>query len=183
MAFSQILINEMFKKIFYFFAYILPDYMAHDITKEFEKIDHFENITPLTANIYTIHKSQKAKKSPKKPKKPKSCLPCVATTPLTASTYTRAKRSKCSLRTPWVWCFRPKSVRYSIQMSRHSRLGMTLVSTSVRNQQPCFVFFKDASPWLPSNFRRDTFDSYVTKYLRMDLLDLITKGKIMALDK
>ena len=30
--YSQIFINEMFKKIFYFFTCILPNYMAHDIT-------------------------------------------------------------------------------------------------------------------------------------------------------
>ena len=34
----QIFIKKMFKKMVYFFNCILPNYMAHDITKEFEKI-------------------------------------------------------------------------------------------------------------------------------------------------
>ena len=32
---SKKFINEKFKEIFYFFTCILPDYVAHDITKEF----------------------------------------------------------------------------------------------------------------------------------------------------
>ena len=38
-------INEKFKFFFYFFVCILPDYVAHDIAKEFWKNSHFENVT------------------------------------------------------------------------------------------------------------------------------------------
>ena len=31
--------------MFYYFTYILPDYVAHEITKEFLKNSHFENMT------------------------------------------------------------------------------------------------------------------------------------------
>ena len=41
----QIFIKKMFKKMVYFFTCILPDYMAHDITKEFWKDRQFENMT------------------------------------------------------------------------------------------------------------------------------------------
>ena len=37
--------NEKFKEIFYFFICMLPDYMAHDITKKIWKKRHFENMT------------------------------------------------------------------------------------------------------------------------------------------
>ena len=43
--FYQFFINVKFKKIFNLFICMLPDYMAHDITKEFWKNRHFENIT------------------------------------------------------------------------------------------------------------------------------------------
>ena len=33
--FYQFFINEKFKKIFYFFTCILPNYVPHEITKEF----------------------------------------------------------------------------------------------------------------------------------------------------
>ena len=38
-------INKKFWKIFYFFTCILSDYVAHDITKEFWKDSHLENMT------------------------------------------------------------------------------------------------------------------------------------------
>ena len=41
----KISIMKMFKKWFIFFPCILPDYLAHDITKEFWKNSHFENMT------------------------------------------------------------------------------------------------------------------------------------------
>ena len=41
----KIFINKKFWKPFYFFTCILPDYVAHDITKEFWKNRHFENMT------------------------------------------------------------------------------------------------------------------------------------------
>ena len=41
----KIFINKKFWKTFYFFTCILPDYVAHDITKEFWKNSHFENMT------------------------------------------------------------------------------------------------------------------------------------------
>jgi hypothetical protein len=37
--------NVKFKKTFYFFTSILPDYVAHELTKDFLKSSHFENIT------------------------------------------------------------------------------------------------------------------------------------------
>ena len=40
----QISIKNIFKKVVYYTC-ILPDYMAHDITKEFWKNSHFENMT------------------------------------------------------------------------------------------------------------------------------------------
>ena len=40
-------INEKFKKIFNFFTCILPNNVAHDITKEFWKNSHFENMTAV----------------------------------------------------------------------------------------------------------------------------------------
>ena len=40
-----IFISEKFKKLFYFFTCILPDYVAHDITKDFFLNSHFENMT------------------------------------------------------------------------------------------------------------------------------------------
>ena len=39
------IINEKFRNCGYFFTCILPDYMAHDIFKEFWKNIHFENMT------------------------------------------------------------------------------------------------------------------------------------------
>ena len=39
----QFVINE--KKKSYFFTYILPNYVFHEITKEFGKNGHFENMT------------------------------------------------------------------------------------------------------------------------------------------
>ena len=36
--------NETFKKAFYFFTSILPDYVSHESLKEFWKNCHFENI-------------------------------------------------------------------------------------------------------------------------------------------
>ena len=41
----KIFINKKFGKTFYFFTCILLDYVAHDITKEFWKNSHFENMT------------------------------------------------------------------------------------------------------------------------------------------
>ena len=43
-------IDEKFKKIFYPFTCILPNYVAHDITKEFWKNNHFENMTAFSEN-------------------------------------------------------------------------------------------------------------------------------------
>ena len=37
--------SENLKKMFYFFTYILIDYLVHEITKEFWKNNHFENMT------------------------------------------------------------------------------------------------------------------------------------------
>ena len=36
---------EKKSEFFYSFTYIFPDYMAHEITKEFRKNRHFENMT------------------------------------------------------------------------------------------------------------------------------------------
>ena len=36
--------NETFKKAFYFFTSILPDYVSHESLKEFWKNCHFENM-------------------------------------------------------------------------------------------------------------------------------------------
>ena len=58
----------MFKKMVYFFTSISPDYMAHDITKEFWKNRHFENMTagfPLSFQNLTwqiTHKMMHGKK-------------------------------------------------------------------------------------------------------------------------
>ena len=41
----KIFSNKKFWKTFYFFTCILPDYVAHDITKEFWKNSHSENMT------------------------------------------------------------------------------------------------------------------------------------------
>ena len=41
----QFFINKKLKKIFYIFTCILPNYVPHEITKEFWKNSHFENIT------------------------------------------------------------------------------------------------------------------------------------------
>ena len=41
----KIFINKKFWKPFYFFTCIWPDYVAHDITKEFWKNSNFENMT------------------------------------------------------------------------------------------------------------------------------------------
>ena len=41
----KIFINKKFWKTFYFFTCILTNYVAHDITKEFWKNSHFENMT------------------------------------------------------------------------------------------------------------------------------------------
>ena len=35
---------ELLKKQFYFFTYILPDYVSHESLKEFWKNSHFENM-------------------------------------------------------------------------------------------------------------------------------------------
>ena len=43
--FYQFFIKEKLKKTFYFLTYILPNYVLHDITKEFWKSSHFENMT------------------------------------------------------------------------------------------------------------------------------------------
>ena len=37
--------SKKFKNWFYFFTCISPDYMGHDINKEFRKNSHFENMT------------------------------------------------------------------------------------------------------------------------------------------
>ena len=42
--FYQFFINEKFKKILNFFTCILPNYVPHEITKEFWKNSHFENV-------------------------------------------------------------------------------------------------------------------------------------------
>ena len=61
-------ISEKFRKKFYFFTYILPDYMAHDIPKDFLKNNHFENMTagfPLSFQNLTwqiTHKMMHGKK-------------------------------------------------------------------------------------------------------------------------
>ena len=41
----QLFINEELKKLIYFFTCILPYYVTHEITKEFWKNSHFENMT------------------------------------------------------------------------------------------------------------------------------------------
>ena len=41
----QFFINEKLKKFIYFFTCILPKYVPYEITKEFWKISHFENMT------------------------------------------------------------------------------------------------------------------------------------------
>ena len=41
---SKNFINEKFRKQFYFFICILPDYLCHEILKEFWKNSHFENM-------------------------------------------------------------------------------------------------------------------------------------------
>ena len=41
----KIFSNEKFKKIFYLFMCMLPDYLAHDITKKFEEKRRIENMT------------------------------------------------------------------------------------------------------------------------------------------
>ena len=41
----QFFINEKLKRLIYFFTCILPNYVPHEIIKEFWKISHFENIT------------------------------------------------------------------------------------------------------------------------------------------
>ena len=41
----KIFINKKFWKTFHFFTCILSDYVAHDITEEFWKNSHFENMT------------------------------------------------------------------------------------------------------------------------------------------
>ena len=43
--FYQFFINEKVKKILYFFICILPNYVPHEITKEFWKNSHFEKMT------------------------------------------------------------------------------------------------------------------------------------------
>ena len=40
----QFFINEKLKKISHFFNSILPNYVPHEITKEFGKNSHFENM-------------------------------------------------------------------------------------------------------------------------------------------
>ena len=42
--FYQFFINEKFKKLLYFFICILPNYVPHEITKDFWKNSHFENV-------------------------------------------------------------------------------------------------------------------------------------------
>ena len=41
----KFLLMKSSKKTFNFFTCILPDYVAHEITKEFWKNNHFENMT------------------------------------------------------------------------------------------------------------------------------------------
>ena len=41
----QFFINEKLKKLSHFFTSILPNYVPHEITKEFWKNSHFENMT------------------------------------------------------------------------------------------------------------------------------------------
>ena len=41
----QFFIKEKLKKTFYFLTCILPNYVPHEITKEFWKSSHFENMT------------------------------------------------------------------------------------------------------------------------------------------
>ena len=41
----QFFFNERLKKISHFFTSILPNYVPHEITKEFWKNNHFENMT------------------------------------------------------------------------------------------------------------------------------------------
>ena len=43
----KIFINEKFQKNIQFFTCILPNNVAHDITKEFWKNSHFENMTAV----------------------------------------------------------------------------------------------------------------------------------------
>ena len=40
----QFFIDEKLKKLSHFFTSILPNYVPHDITKEFLKNNHFENM-------------------------------------------------------------------------------------------------------------------------------------------
>ena len=40
----KIFIYKKFKKQFYFFTCILPDYVFHESSKEFWKMSHFENM-------------------------------------------------------------------------------------------------------------------------------------------
>ena len=41
----QFFINEKLKNLIYFFTCILPNYMPHEITKEFWENSHFQNMT------------------------------------------------------------------------------------------------------------------------------------------
>ena len=43
--FINFFINEKFKQLFYFLTGILPNYVPHEIFKEFWKNTHFENMT------------------------------------------------------------------------------------------------------------------------------------------
>ena len=43
-SFINFFINEKFKKVFYFFIWILSNYVSHEIIKEFWKNSHFENV-------------------------------------------------------------------------------------------------------------------------------------------
>jgi uncharacterized protein with PIN domain len=43
-VFFKNFINKEFKKQFYFFICILPDYLSHKSSKEFWKNSHFENM-------------------------------------------------------------------------------------------------------------------------------------------
>ena len=54
---SSLLFNKKFRNHFHFSTWILPDYMAHDITKEFWKNTYFEKIPILKKYLFWKHDS------------------------------------------------------------------------------------------------------------------------------
>ena len=47
--------NKKFKNRFYFFTCILPEYLAHDMTKGFWKNSYFENMRAGFLRVVKIH--------------------------------------------------------------------------------------------------------------------------------